>query len=159
ALLWPAVLAGRDPPERRCGAPAPARVRARREPRADRDVHRPDPGRGAGEVRRRGADRSLLEVLGRDADLLPGAPGRSLDRRRGRRLRSLGRPRPLGRIAEGRPGSAGVPPSHHGGAGAVAAPDKVKSLMDYGEYKHLTFERKPHGVVLITIDRPDVLNA
>src|SRR5262249_43244041 len=116
-------------------------------------------GRGAGEVRRRGADRSLLEVLGRDADLLPGAPGRSLDRRRGRRLRSLGRHRPLGRIAEGRPGSAGVPPSHHGGAGAVAAPDKVKSLMDYGEYKHLTFERKPHGVVLITIDRPDVLNA
>ena len=31
--------------------------------------------------------------------------------------------------------------------------------MDYGEYKHLTFERKAHGVVLITIDRPDVLNA
>src|SRR5258705_155632 len=27
--------------------------------------------------------------------------------------------------------------------------------MDYAEYKHLTFERKPHGVVLITIDRPE----
>jgi len=31
--------------------------------------------------------------------------------------------------------------------------------MDYREYQHLTFERKPHGVVLITINRPDVLNA
>src|SRR5256885_10362945 len=31
--------------------------------------------------------------------------------------------------------------------------------MDYAQYKHLTFERKPHGVVLNTIDRPDVLNA
>jgi enoyl-CoA hydratase len=31
--------------------------------------------------------------------------------------------------------------------------------MDYSEYQHLTFERKPHGVVLVTINRPDVLNA
>jgi enoyl-CoA hydratase len=31
--------------------------------------------------------------------------------------------------------------------------------MDYREYQHLTFERKPHGVVLITINRPEVLNA
>jgi enoyl-CoA hydratase len=31
--------------------------------------------------------------------------------------------------------------------------------MDYSEYQHLTFERKPHGVVLITINRPEVLNA
>jgi enoyl-CoA hydratase len=31
--------------------------------------------------------------------------------------------------------------------------------MDYSQYQHLTFERKPHGVVLITINRPEVLNA
>src|SRR3970282_1908474 len=31
--------------------------------------------------------------------------------------------------------------------------------MDYRDSQHLTFERKPHGVVLITINRPDVLNA
>ena len=31
--------------------------------------------------------------------------------------------------------------------------------MDYREYQHLTFERKSHGVVLITINRPEVLNA
>ena len=31
--------------------------------------------------------------------------------------------------------------------------------MDYSEYQHLTFDRKPHGVVLITINRPERLNA
>src|SRR4029453_8679817 len=31
--------------------------------------------------------------------------------------------------------------------------------MDSREYQPLPFERKPHGVVLITINRPDVLNA
>jgi enoyl-CoA hydratase len=31
--------------------------------------------------------------------------------------------------------------------------------MDYREYQQLTFERKSHGVVLITINRPEVLNA
>jgi enoyl-CoA hydratase len=31
--------------------------------------------------------------------------------------------------------------------------------MDYSQYQHLTFERKSHGVVLITINRPEVLNA
>jgi enoyl-CoA hydratase/carnithine racemase len=31
--------------------------------------------------------------------------------------------------------------------------------MDYGEYRHLTFDLRPSGVLLITINRPDVLNA
>ena len=31
--------------------------------------------------------------------------------------------------------------------------------MDYTQYQHLTFERKANGVVLITINRPEVLNA
>ena len=31
--------------------------------------------------------------------------------------------------------------------------------MNYADYQHLTFERKPHGVLLITINRPEVMNA
>jgi enoyl-CoA hydratase len=31
--------------------------------------------------------------------------------------------------------------------------------MDYADYKHLLFERRKHGVLLITINRPEVLNA
>ncbi|HTR63724.1 MAG TPA: enoyl-CoA hydratase/isomerase family protein, partial [Candidatus Binataceae bacterium] len=31
--------------------------------------------------------------------------------------------------------------------------------MDYREYQHLLFERKGDGILLITINRPDVLNA
>src|SRR5262249_318361 len=31
--------------------------------------------------------------------------------------------------------------------------------MDYRDYQHLTFERRDHGVVLVTINRPEVLNA
>jgi len=31
--------------------------------------------------------------------------------------------------------------------------------MDYAEYQHLTFDHKPSGVLLITLNRPDVMNA
>ena len=31
--------------------------------------------------------------------------------------------------------------------------------MDYGEYRHLAFDPKPTGVLLITLNRPEVLNA
>jgi enoyl-CoA hydratase len=31
--------------------------------------------------------------------------------------------------------------------------------MDYKDYQHLIFERRPHGVLLITLNRPQVLNA
>jgi enoyl-CoA hydratase/carnithine racemase len=31
--------------------------------------------------------------------------------------------------------------------------------MDFSDYRHLLFERRPHGVLLITINRPDRLNA
>ena len=32
-------------------------------------------------------------------------------------------------------------------------------MTDYREYRHLVFERKGDGILLITINRPDVLNA
>ncbi len=31
--------------------------------------------------------------------------------------------------------------------------------MEYADYRHLTFEHRPHGVLLVTLNRPDVLNA
>src|SRR3989441_7618629 len=32
-------------------------------------------------------------------------------------------------------------------------------MIDYKEYQHLLFERRPNGVLLITLNRPEVLNA
>ncbi len=32
-------------------------------------------------------------------------------------------------------------------------------MIDYKEYRHLAFERRPHGVLLVTLNRPEVLNA
>jgi enoyl-CoA hydratase len=32
-------------------------------------------------------------------------------------------------------------------------------MTDYSQYQHLLFERKEHGVLLITINRPELLNA
>ena len=31
--------------------------------------------------------------------------------------------------------------------------------MDYADYQHLLFERRPNGVVLVTINRPERMNA
>ena len=31
--------------------------------------------------------------------------------------------------------------------------------MEYGDFEHLRFDRRPNGVLLVTIDRPEVLNA
>jgi enoyl-CoA hydratase len=32
-------------------------------------------------------------------------------------------------------------------------------MLDYKDYQHLAFERRPHGVLLVTLNRPEVLNA
>jgi enoyl-CoA hydratase len=42
---------------------------------------------------------------------------------------------------------------------AMADPRPLPSFSSYADFRHLRFERPHAGVVLITIDRPDVLNA
>ena len=32
-------------------------------------------------------------------------------------------------------------------------------MTDYSQYQHLLFERKEHGILFITINRPEMLNA
>ncbi len=41
----------------------------------------------------------------------------------------------------------------------MEAPERKPIPLDLGSYQHLTFERHPHGVLLITLNRPEVLNA
>jgi len=33
------------------------------------------------------------------------------------------------------------------------------TVRDYGEFEHISFDRRVDGVVVVTLDRPDVLNA
>ena len=42
---------------------------------------------------------------------------------------------------------------------AMADPRPVRSFSSYADFEHLRFDRLQPGVLLITIDRPDVLNA
>jgi enoyl-CoA hydratase len=37
--------------------------------------------------------------------------------------------------------------------------ERRKPMTDYSQYQHLLFERKDHGILLITINRPEVFNA
>src|SRR3989442_6960383 len=46
-----------------------------------------------------------------------------------------------------------------GQAAASARSPPEENVMDYADYRHLTFEPKPNGVLLVTINRPEVLNA
>src|SRR2546422_8583973 len=46
-----------------------------------------------------------------------------------------------------------------GPAAASARRSPEENVMDYADYQHLAFEPKPNGVLLVTINRPEVLNA
>src|SRR3984893_8984044 len=42
---------------------------------------------------------------------------------------------------------------------SIARDPTRRPPMDYADYQHLLFDRRPNGVVLITINRPEVMNA
>src|SRR5262245_8206750 len=58
---------------------------------------------------------------------------------------------------------AGALPSGRSPAGlhcaAIDTQGRENDIMDYADYQHLRFEPKPNGVLLITLNRPEVLNA
>ena len=39
------------------------------------------------------------------------------------------------------------------------AAQEDRSAREYGDFEHLSFDRRPDGVVVVTLDRPEVLNA
>jgi enoyl-CoA hydratase len=54
--------------------------------------------------------------------------------------------------------AAGAPAIMAASAGQPA-PERKPGTMDLASYQHLDLERKPNGVLLITLNRPEVLNA
>src|SRR5437016_5807464 len=131
---------GSERPRRlRHATPRRRRVRALRplHGRLDAAARRP-PARDTARARRL-ADRALPRV--RRRRVVP----RPLPRRVARRGP---RPGPRGRL--GRVARRDQP--------ALLRPRK-ETIMNYADYQHLTFERKPHGVLLTTINRPEVMNA
>src|SRR5207249_2444476 len=153
-------------PERRPEAPLrpPGRRGARRPSHGDH------PG-GGPRLRRRRRDRRRVLDRGAVLDPAPRQP-RVRARARGgrapppgradlrhRRAPSAGRPR---RPPRNRAGARGGASREGGGARRDEPPlprARKETIMNYADYRHLTFDRKPHGVLLITINRPEVMNA
>src|SRR2546428_1701363 len=149
----------RRPPRNRAGARGGA-------PR-DGGSERPRRLRHAPPRRRR--VRALRPLHGRLDAAARRPPARDTTRARRLADRALPRvrrrrvvPRPLPRRAARR----GPRPGPCGRLGRVARRDqpallhpRKETIMNYADYQHLTFERKPHGVLLITLNRPEGMNA
>src|SRR6266571_5055228 len=128
--------------------PAPRQSRARARARRLRAL-RPRHGR---------LDAAARRAAARDAAGARRLADRPLPRVRG--WRHL--PRPLPRGAPRR----GPRPDPHGRLGRGACPDgpalppaRKETTMNYADYRHLVFDLKPNGVLVITINRPEVMNA